>query len=821
MSFLFAPTGDSGLGQQLGESDYGASAYGKTIPEIYGFVKIPTNLFWVGTVNSHSQSSGGKGGGGGKGGQGQTTYSGDFAVQMCRSQGPGPAIDALVQVWINGVSKYNASDYASAGALSASRNFIPDYSVLYYGTTTQVPDPTIAQFTTPGANYSDNSYVNYVNECPAYRGQAYLKFLDYPFESRNVPTVEVEVGRSPNCTLTTLPSGLIVVDRGDGMPVEDVITGILNGAGIASSYINIDLDGNTILVPGVRVYGDKRRETLGLLLQAFDIGFCESGYDLNFYYLYRNTVVNIPFSDLATVEGSRGSPSDPTPLVDTKESDLPFQLTLNYANNGLDKTATGTDNTSTNLYDTGTQIYQKSTGSATAIVTIDLGDFALDSATAAKIASKQLYRQWIKRLAISPARVPKKYMNLEAGDSFTTSFGGFDLTFLINKTTLGRDYSIEIEADLFNSITSVSPLSGSTARGERAGGDPTGTDVKLYMLNLPAMMSTQTNEGGFYVAANWSGGQGQPSYLYHSRDNGSSWSFDNEKVELPGSAITGTVTGVMPAAPIYGFDNVTSLVVTLDQPDINAILESIDEFTLFTGCNVAYVGTTIDNVEQPYNQFEIFQFLNVSLDVTKTIATFTGLLRGMKGTENYVDQHVVGEIFILLRAAQTTPGITFVKSQVRDVSTQQLWNIVAPGVEFGDGTMQLFTERDANLIPLNPRCFTGVTPTGSFEPTLRWWPRTRYDGDMLLPGGLPVGETTMAFRIYFYDPMGTKLPMTRDYTAADQLALPVTFTYTTTMRTEDFLSPTFDLTGYKARVVQMSTRVGAGNPTLRYFTFER
>lgn len=812
MSFLFAK--NQPVGQQVGIQDYGSSKYGANEPRIFGCVKVPTNLIWLGPVSPHTTSqSGGKGGGAPS--SSQTTYSASFAVAIAVG-----LIKGIAQIWADSKLVYNCTNLSTAADLAVAHAFIPyisNYAGLHLGSTTQLPDPIMAQILTPGANYSANSYVNYVNLCPAFRGQSYLVFHNYSFGSggSRVPSIEVEGCQGPNVSIAS-SGGLQVVTRG-GCPVATVIQTILEDAGISDVHIDVS-DVPALNIPGLIVYGDKRRDALDRILQAYDIGFCETNGTLTFFPLYRTPAFNIPFTDVATTAGggrNGNTMKDPYPFTDTKEMDLPYQVNINFKNNGLVLTEGTTIYQTT--YSDCTQGYQRVFGAATQVVSVDMPDFAMAPADAAQIANKQLYRAWTERLTLAPLVLPRQYINAEPNDIFTTTYGGQTLTFRITKVTIGRDFSVELEAAQFSSAASSSISTGANPWGNVGQHAPFATDIQLFLLNLPSMQSTDAIKAGFYVAASWAGGSGQGANLYHSRDGGASYGSSTAPITtLQSSAITGTVVGTLADGPYYEFDNVSTLVVDLDEADANQVLESVSRATLFTGTNALYIGTLTDNATRPYNQFEILQFLTVGLNPDRTQATFSGLLRGRKGTENYIPLHVAGERMVLL----TGPGVSFIAAENRDLNVAQNWQLVAPGAVFmGTGAVtQSFTDRAANLIPLNPRCFVGEQAVGSYEPTFSWWRRTRYGGLILEPGGAPLGETVETYRIILYDLSGNRVAY-HDVTPTHQLLAPATFTYTQAMRLADFGSASYDLTGYTASVCMMSTLVSEGNPALNLFTF--
>lgn len=814
MSFLFAPPVNP-VGQTVGQQNYGGSSYGQNIPQVFGCCRIPANLIWLGTVNSVASSTGGGGKGGGAPDQTTTSYSASFAVELCANE-----IVGIAQIWLDSNIGYNATNLSLAADLTVAAQFLSylsNYTGVHLGTLSQVPDPLMAQALAPGLPYSANAYVNYDNICPAYRGLAYIVFNNLPFGggSSRVPSVEVEVCQGPNVSVITLGSGVRKIVRGAGCPANLIIEGILTGAGINLASVNIDSAINSILVPGLVVYGDKRKQALDNLMQAFDLGFCESGYSLDFFPLYRSTSVNIPFASIsATVDGRKGSMKDPFPVVDLKETDLPFQVNVNFKNNGLILPENSLVYQTS--YETCTQGYQRLYGRAQQVLDVDMNDYAMDVTTAIKIASKQLYRAWIERTTIAPISLDRTYINLEPNDIVSLPLPGVANSYRVTKTTLGKDYTVEVELIGYNISAATSRAVGATPWGAIGLQSPIGLRPILYPLNLPALQGLQASKPGFYVAAAWTGGQGQPGSIYATLD---AWAHSTFEATVPAPALTGLVTGpILPNVDYYVLDTTSTLIVTLDNADSNSQILTVTADQIEAGANLFYVGNLTDSSAKPALQGEIIQALDVSFNTDRTVATFTNLYRGRKGTENFVGSHAIGDFFVFLSG----PGIIFIpESQSWVGNTNFELELVPPGVtsDVSLAAFVPFVPNNNNMSPLSPTFFTGIQAVGDpYTVNFSWIRRTRYDSPLFQYGGVACGETVESYSLIIYNPSGIRVTV-RKYSPPIQLLDPVLFTYTAAMRLEDFGSTTYNLTGYTARVAMLSTIANEGSPSLNSYAF--
>jgi hypothetical protein len=143
-----------------------SSAWGKTIPILYGKVRIAGNVIWSRpireTATTTTASSGGKAGGG-KVSQSSTSYSYSVTMAIAICEGP---IDAVERIW------------ADSLLLDLSQG---TYRI-YTGTETQLPDSLIAAF--EGEDHT-----------PAYRGLAYVVVEDFPLAAfgNRIPNFTFEV----------------------------------------------------------------------------------------------------------------------------------------------------------------------------------------------------------------------------------------------------------------------------------------------------------------------------------------------------------------------------------------------------------------------------------------------------------------------------------------------------------------------------------------------------------------------------------------------------------------------------------------------------
>jgi hypothetical protein len=168
-------------GPRLGDLKVQSSTYGNAIPIVYGSMRLAGNMIWstpiIETAHVTSQESGGKGFGGSQTVNNTNyTYSQSFAIALCEGE-----IIGVRKIWANGEIIYNVAEDADIHTLAASNANVPGIR-FYKGSETQFPDALIQ---------ADVG----VDNCPAYRGLAYVVFEDLQLADygNRTPNLEFEV----------------------------------------------------------------------------------------------------------------------------------------------------------------------------------------------------------------------------------------------------------------------------------------------------------------------------------------------------------------------------------------------------------------------------------------------------------------------------------------------------------------------------------------------------------------------------------------------------------------------------------------------------
>jgi hypothetical protein len=170
---------------------------------------------------------------------------------------------------------------------------------------------------------------------------------------------------------------------------------------------------------------------------------------------------------------------------------------------------------------------------------------------------------------------------------------------------------------------------------------------------------------------------------------------------------------------------------------------------------------------------EILQFRDVSLKPDGSF-TLTGLLRGRRGTDVFVDCHAPGELFVLL----DPDTVETLLVPLGELGLSRSWRAVGFGSLFEDAETVVRSHSGRDLMPLAPVHVVG-SRDGAGDLTLTWVRRSRIGGELKDgTGTVPLGEASEAYEVDILDGPDGAVVRTLDgltttsaiYTAADQIA---------------------------------------------------
>lgn len=482
------------------------------------------------------------------------------------------------------------------------------------------------------------------------------------------------------------------------------------------------------------------RNALSPLAQACFFDVVESNYTLKFVVRGQPNTFAYTLDQLgAQLAGS----SDAAPRITTVkalDTDLPRRVTITYLSPSRD-------------YQQGTaQSPVRVQTKAVNEVNIQL-PMVLDDDRAAVIATSLWAQTWAERWTHTTS-VSGREQGLQVADCGTLPIDGLNvrvrITQIADSFPATRALTCVRDDDAAYTPTAVASASTYVTSPIKLI-----TPVTAFVLDLPALVDTDSDPG-FYcaftanLAGNFRGAQ-----LYQSTDNGASYSKDGE---VSNEATVGAVVQALGVSDYDCVDHASVLYVRLSTGEF----ESCTFDALLSGSNAIALGAD--------GRWEVCQFMTAAL-VVNNIWMLTDLLRGRRGTEQFIGTGVVGDAVVLLSG----PGVGRAALAITGVGRDYLYRALGTGVSIDQAENFDFTGHGTALKPFSV-CRPTSSRDGSGNITLNWIRRGRI-GDTLQSGiDVPVSEDYEAYEVDVLSaPSGTVLRtissnvQTAPFSAADQI----------------------------------------------------
>lgn len=490
----------------------------------------------------------------------------------------------------------------------------------------------------------------------------------------------------------------------------------------------------------------------------FDV--VESGQLLKFPVRGKAIVTTLASGDL----GAHLAEQERPPSVTTKKIqpfELPRQVRVHFQNPELD-------------YDPGEELSPSRTDTkAQSVLDVDLA-VCIDSTAAARVA-ETLYRDfWASRSSHS-IQVSVKEGRLEPADPIAAPVDGRVERMRINALTDRLPILRQLELVSDDDGTYVSYAEG-TSSSRPPDTIPYYGPVDLLLLDLPAL-SDLDNNAGVYAASLplITDGAFRGALFLRSEDAGGSY-------PIVGSVTTPVAAGLVRGAILPGPTTIWDYGNTITVELAYGSLENRTEADVLGGANAAAVGV--------HGRWEIIQFLNATLVIGK-IWSLSGLLRGRRGTEEFVDTSQSGDQFVML----STGALTRLPLDIAVVGVDQLYKAIPIGTSAEGVPAETFTGRGVALKPFSPAHLTGTRDSNG-NLFLAWLRRDRLGSDLIVP----MSETVLDFEV---DIVSADDAVLRTISVSEEAA-----TYSVEQQITDFGELQSSVT---VRVYQISTNVGRGS----------
>jgi hypothetical protein len=706
---------------------------------------------------------------------------------------------------------------ASSGVLWRSPNFIV-YNDSDNGSLVQALSPycDVSQGTIGFANVADGASV--MNVLNTNDGSSFLSNWSglnglspgWQFYNSNTKTVSFQTGGSSTADPGTLWSAFLGGQTFGPITLAAIITDICERCTLTSDQIDVSELGWTVngFVIQRNVNG---KDALKILAQAFPFDCVESDYKLKFVPRNGNPIASVLQQDMAP--GDKKGEGNYWEQTRASLQDIPTTFQVKFTD-------------SDNYYLPNIATAKRINAPVPTVKTkqkqiIDL-PMGLNLSDATVIAQTWLQTLWVRSSSYS-CKLGWKFSYLDPTDNIGVFFENGDYrNVVVTGMNIGADYTIEMEMDSDNfyvysqaapssnagagyayvgtpqsvssssSFASILPLTATVGSYQNVKSSSYG---RLFLFNLP-LLQDQDDQGGkastiYYAVGGYNSNGFGGGTLLMSADGQNYNTFDY----LSNSVTWGICTTILQnTADPYSTDNVNTLRVMLTSLADDS-LESVSYLSLMNGANPLLVGN------------EIIQYENVVVN-TDGSRTFSGLLRGRRGTEWACGTHVAGEAVVVL-----DKNVYINSLPLTTLNSARLWKLVPLGAYSDSVTPTSFTFTGADMKPYMPVNFFRAA-SGS-DLVVSWSRQTRLGGGLMEDiGTVPLGEETENYDAYILSApyngiaSGWKTPSTF-VRAITGLTSP-TFTYTAAEMTADSFTPS---TGTLHVVVfQNSATVGHGWP---------
>lgn len=531
---------------------------------------------------------------------------------------------------------------------------------------------------------------------PLYAGDAPFTVTSVAKGTRGVITTIV--AEEANTTLDAIVAD--VWARCGGLDTEIDVTA-LEGIAVQGFSIARQMQGQAAMLP---------------LQQAFWWDFVESGRKIKAVLRGADAVVTMSLDALGATESTDQQPA----VVPNRaqEAELPATLNVNYP-----VRATG--------YETGTQRARRLVTASNLTVTMEVAVVMPDQ-RAAEMANVNLYTAWTSRTqrAWSTTRAFAAY---EPTDNVVLNDGEF--TALVRITERNEDGGVINWKGQDERPAGYSPqVTPGVAQGNGIGTVRYDGPMKLELIDSPIVLETNNDPGlygaGAGYASTWPGGS-----AWKSTDGGTTYT---QQADMPAKATIGYAQSVLGD---FAGGNMVDEINTVDISMHSGALASITNADLLNNGNAAILGG------------EIIQFRTASV-VSDGVFRLSGLLRGRRGTEQFMATHAVGDRLVVFNVnVYRLPGV------LSEIGAERKWKGVTTGQSIDSGIEQTFTNTGAGLKPLAPVHVYAI-PQPSGRRRVKWVRRTRIGWDWRDGVDAPLGETTESYSADLIDATGAVVATT-------------------------------------------------------------
>lgn len=553
--------------------------------------------------------------------------------------------------------------------------------------------------------------------------------------------------------------------------VADVVSAVCLRAGLTAGQIDVTSLASITTPVNAMIIGQvsTARTVIEMLASAYQFDVVLSD---KIYFIARggSPAATLAYDDIGAA-GRDDEPTDPLPLTQANELEVPSQVALTYSDIDSD-------------HQTDTQISDRliSSMESTSAVTLPLG-FTASEAKA--IVDKMLFDSaWRLRATFS---LPLRYTRLEPTDvaTVTASDGS---TYRLRITRRKEERGVLTFDGVIDDAT-ILTQAGTTSTGIGAQSTVAALpDTTLELMDIPMLTDAQDTPG-VYCAVMGSNDQWTLAALYESVDN-STYVINDTITDQTAIGMCSTTLGDWTGGNVFDTKNTVTVSTGSTQT-----LSSYSRDTILTGAAPGYlIGS------------EIIYAMTATL-VSPGVYTLSNLLRGRKGTEWAIATHGPSERFVELGV----DGVRFLQLQAGALGALRYYKAPSAGQVLSAITAESITPVANNLKPYSPVDARVDRSAGVNADHIITWKRrtrlsTRLTGSLAISA--PLGEASESYVIQFFTSGANAIagtPIAGTVTTTEQ-----SYTYTDALRTTHGTS---DSVLYM-RIMQVSATVGNGQPLI-------
>jgi hypothetical protein len=613
----------------------------------------------------------------------------------------------------------------------------------YYGTRTQLADPTIVEVEGPAVGAAN---------VVAFRNIAYM-FIE-----------DLEV----TDFLNMVPNFQFVVEPDEDDSLVTALSELVQDAGLSTAEIDLSAIPTTQKFGGAVVRGV---QTIRTALQPWMLAYHLTSQQSNgvIKLMPRTSTKLVPLTGKTVAFAPGGKSPRPAHIGEVGDQGVTQYTQLKYINPD-------------NQWQSGMVKADGSVVLSANVATLEL-EMTMTKDEAQRLVNTifELGRVSARRTAVFD--LSPRYLNkVSESDRGGLAIFGQDWEFVITRFEEGDNgviacEGIEEDLEAFNQTATAEGTLGMVVSG---GGDGPRTSqaapvVLPMLMDLPPLIDEHVDQPGFYIAGTMAltGVPWRGFALYESWNPDS----DYERVgEFATRAFAGRVLAIplgWPAVDHRVVDYASVVHVEMTNPDDS--LSSVSESDMLRGRNRFLLGREIVGIAT---------WTLVSADPFTGIKTYEGsvLLRGIKDTFELMNSHVVGEQFLALDR-----GVYFVRHAASRIKEPRYYKLVANGGFIADADPELFAPDGETMKPFRPVSIVGKR-NGSNDLIVTWERQARRS-IQVLEQNVPIDAETERYKYRVLQGGLTSETALREVIIRIDPGDARTFTYTATNQSLDGLTP--------------------------------